>query len=181
MSLQYLASAGVVGALYYVANNYHYGNWGGPGWSGGKVVPDGSPVDINADARDPLDEIFKQHDIAYEDINSDFAAGIISEAERNARINEADRALVAEYRNLDLNSVDPQYRTEAAIYGPAAADLFTAKIALYEAGKAIQDPRSVPGLLLLNLPLLLNSPVITIGTGIDPDGDGIPEDRKSVV
>src|ERR1700694_3299872 len=107
MSIQYLAPAGVV--LYYAATHYHYGNWGGRGWSGGEEVPPGTSVNKDVDARDPLDETYKQHDIAYENIDKDFKRGTLSGTQRDALIIEADRALVDAYRNLDLNSVDAQY------------------------------------------------------------------------
>jgi len=39
-----------------------YGNWGGPGWSGGKFVSDPKLVDWSVDCIDEMDKLFKQHD-----------------------------------------------------------------------------------------------------------------------
>src|SRR6266496_2171695 len=44
-----------------------YGNWGGEGWSGGEYIAPGQPVNRNVTGIDPLDDVFKAHDIAYED------------------------------------------------------------------------------------------------------------------
>jgi len=175
MSLQFLGPAGLIGGLYLVARHYRYGYWGGPQWSGGEVIPEGSAVNRNAPARDALDEIFRRHDIAYEDIRTAYVTGAITESQRNALINEADRDLVGAFVALDFESVDEQYRTEARLYGAAAANLFSAKIALYEAGTAIQDPSLVLGRLLLQFPLLLTPALVVLGTGTDPDGDGVAD------
>jgi hypothetical protein len=43
-----------------------YGNWGGPGWSGGKFVHDPKLVDWSVPAIDEMDELFKQHDLRYQ-------------------------------------------------------------------------------------------------------------------
>jgi len=43
-----------------------YGNWGGPGWSGGKFVDDKSLVDWEVVALDRLDLLLKEHDYAYQ-------------------------------------------------------------------------------------------------------------------
>ncbi|MDD5031312.1 MAG: hypothetical protein PHH58_17765, partial [Rhodoferax sp.] len=44
-----------------------YGNWGGGGWSGDKFTAPGERVNQLVVALDPLDAVFKSHDIAYED------------------------------------------------------------------------------------------------------------------
>jgi Ca2+-binding RTX toxin-like protein len=44
-----------------------YGNWGGGGWSGGEFTAPGERVDRKIDGLDDLDNVFKNHDIAYED------------------------------------------------------------------------------------------------------------------
>ena len=42
-----------------------YGNFGGPGYSGGKEVPQGAKPDMSVDAKDHLDQCFKDHDWCY--------------------------------------------------------------------------------------------------------------------
>lgn len=44
-----------------------YGNWGGGGWSGDKFTAPGERVNQLVGVIDPLDAVFKKHDIAYED------------------------------------------------------------------------------------------------------------------
>ncbi len=43
-----------------------YGNWGGPGWSGGRFVNDPKLVDWTVSAIDKMDEAFKEHDAAWQ-------------------------------------------------------------------------------------------------------------------
>lgn len=43
-----------------------YGNWGGPGWSGGKFVSDPDQVDWTVPGIDALDNAFKRHDAAWQ-------------------------------------------------------------------------------------------------------------------
>lgn len=51
-----------------------YGNWGGPGWSGGKFTDDPDNVDWDVEAIDEMDELFKRHDYAYQhSINRSYA------------------------------------------------------------------------------------------------------------
>ena len=42
-----------------------YGNWGGPGWSGGKWCPPNS-TDWSVPGVDEMDELFKEHDKQYQ-------------------------------------------------------------------------------------------------------------------
>ena len=39
-----------------------YGNWGGPGWSGGEFVDDPKLVDWSVPPIDDMDALFKRHD-----------------------------------------------------------------------------------------------------------------------
>lgn len=43
-----------------------YGNWGGPGWSGGRFESDRSKVDWSVKPVDAMDEAFKLHDLGYQ-------------------------------------------------------------------------------------------------------------------
>jgi hypothetical protein len=43
-----------------------YGNWGGPGWSGGKFVHDPALVDWMVPAIDEMDKAFKWHDAQWQ-------------------------------------------------------------------------------------------------------------------
>lgn len=39
-----------------------YGNWGGPGWSAGRICHDPGEVDWDCPAKDSMDALFKAHD-----------------------------------------------------------------------------------------------------------------------
>lgn len=43
-----------------------YGNWGGPGWSGGVFNNDPAKTDWTVPSIDHMDEAFKQHDLMYQ-------------------------------------------------------------------------------------------------------------------
>jgi hypothetical protein len=43
-----------------------YGNWGGPGWSGGKFTDDPTEVDWDVAPIDYMDYFFKKHDSRYQ-------------------------------------------------------------------------------------------------------------------
>jgi len=43
-----------------------YGNWGGPGWSGGEFVHDPKLTDWTVQAVDDMDAAFKMHDLHYQ-------------------------------------------------------------------------------------------------------------------
>jgi len=42
-----------------------YGNFGGPGYSGGKRIPQGARPDMSVEATDDMDQCFKDHDWCY--------------------------------------------------------------------------------------------------------------------
>lgn len=44
----------------------HYGNWGGPGWSGGRWCNDPAVTDWSVPGIDDMDELFRLHDHAYQ-------------------------------------------------------------------------------------------------------------------
>lgn len=43
-----------------------YGNWGGPGWSGGRYPCSPQETDWSVSAVDSMDEYFKEHDRRYQ-------------------------------------------------------------------------------------------------------------------
>lgn len=43
-----------------------YGNWGGPGWSGGEWQDDTTKTKWNVQPIDELDRAFREHDMAYQ-------------------------------------------------------------------------------------------------------------------
>ena len=43
-----------------------YGNWGGPGWSGGKFTDNPSEVDFSIPGVDGMDDAFRIHDQLYQ-------------------------------------------------------------------------------------------------------------------
>lgn len=43
-----------------------YGNWGGPGWCGGRYCNDSSMTDWTVPPMDDMDALFKNHDMLYQ-------------------------------------------------------------------------------------------------------------------
>jgi len=91
-----------------------YGNWGGPGWSGGQR---GEP-DFSVNAVDSLDRCFYNHDWEYH----------VSKFEDEYR--NADARLIQALWKLDPDprewSQRPQYRFEAKVYRQLAVAVFSA-------------------------------------------------------
>ena len=81
-----------------------YGNYGGPGYSNGHVLssPD-QPVDYSAPPVDPLDELFRFHDVAYDTPSTLVRA-------------EGDLALIQGIEELSLGPLSP----EQSLYAGAA-------------------------------------------------------------
>ena len=81
-----------------------YKNWGGWNWSAGHETAPGERLtleDLAVPALDDLDELFKQHDIAY-----DAAEDIADPLQRALAIQLADATLEGELSHLDPNSLD---------------------------------------------------------------------------
>jgi len=75
-----------------------YGNWGGPGWSGGQWQDNYENTDWSVPARDSLDDLFKLHDKAYQQ-----AIKKLPEDEREPKFNEADKILSESANKLSSN------------------------------------------------------------------------------
>ena len=75
-----------------------YGNWGGPGWSGGKWQDNYENTDWSVPARDALDSLFKDHDRAYQKAIAD-----LPEDQREESFNKADLTLSQEADRLPIN------------------------------------------------------------------------------
>ena len=85
-----------------------YGNYGGPGYSNGVVLssPD-QPVDYSAPPVDPLDELFRFHDMAYDSPSALVRA-------------EGDLALIQGIEGLSLGPLSPEqslYAGAAIVFG----------------------------------------------------------------
>ena len=85
-----------------------YGNYGGPGYSDGEVLssPD-QPVDYSAATVDPLDELFRFHDMAYDSPSTLVRA-------------EGDLALIQGIQELSLGPLSPEqslYAGAAIVFG----------------------------------------------------------------
>jgi hypothetical protein len=85
-----------------------YGNYGGPGYSDGEVLssPD-QPVDYSAAPVDPLDELFRFHDMAYASPSTLVRA-------------EGDLALIQGIQGLSLGLLSPEqslYAGAAIVFG----------------------------------------------------------------
>jgi hypothetical protein len=87
-----------------------YGEYGGPGYTGGRYLPVGSAspsADYEVTPIDPLDALFRLHDIAYDPVLS--GADPLAEA-------QADVALIQGIARLP----NPQLDAQASIYGGLA-------------------------------------------------------------
>jgi len=85
-----------------------YGNYGGPGYSNGQVLssPD-QPVDYSAPPVDPLDALFRFHDMAYDSRSTLVRA-------------EGDLALIQGIQGLSLGLLSPEqslYAGAAIVFG----------------------------------------------------------------
>ena len=83
-----------------------YGNFGGPGWSGGKMVSDYNEVDWNIKPIDSLDKLFYDHDRRYQDAIKKKDSGRYNRLEKNLLWLEADDILIGELKKL---ATDPKY------------------------------------------------------------------------
>lgn len=66
-----------------------YGNWGGPGWSGGQWQDNYENTDWSVPPRDSLDALFKEHDRGYQKA----IANISNLQEREEEFNRIDKIL----------------------------------------------------------------------------------------
>jgi RHS repeat-associated protein len=78
----------------------NYGNWGGNNWSGGRKIKAGEVGDSNVPAKDSLDALYKQHDLA-----SYRALQLKDAAARERGIQQADQDLA---RGLRAIPSDPK-------------------------------------------------------------------------
>ncbi|MEQ6342247.1 MAG: calcium-binding protein [Gammaproteobacteria bacterium] len=102
-----------------------YGDWGGPGWSAG-IETNGeqlTPAQKAAPWQDPLDKLFKTHDLAYED-----AMKLPTRYDQSMAITRADRELIMTMLQMDISGLSVyglQYRKNAIV-------AFTLKLAYDE-------------------------------------------------
>jgi hypothetical protein len=111
-----------------------YGNFGGPGWSGGRYIDTYADVDWSVQAKDSLDELFRRHDLAYQSAIRDYDRKITDLTERNAAWKAADVVLVASLGELPAESAEwtlkPKTPWYAEFYRRAAKFVFSVKIRL---------------------------------------------------
>ena len=86
-----------------------YGNWGGPGWSGGEYVSDRRLTRWNVQPVDAMDAAFREHDMAYQ---------------TTACKSLADRVLVGMLWDTDVKGVWPNIYRIGAIIGFTIKSLF---------------------------------------------------------
>jgi len=82
-----------------------YGNYGGPGWSGGARMNNYAEVDWSVQPSDSLDECFHDHDKDYQASIAKFDSGEINDVEKNQMWVKADEALVGRIKEI---SADPK-------------------------------------------------------------------------
>jgi hypothetical protein len=72
-----------------------YGNWGGPGWSGGTFPARPSDTDWSIPGIDSMDDLFKEHDRGYQDALSAYNSQDINKSEMIGFWDDADKNLVS--------------------------------------------------------------------------------------
>ena len=90
-------------------------NWGGPGWAGGQEVKDGwnNPKSENykeglesVEARDPIDQCYKEHDLCYEKCRVDYTCSkrrdCFSKCDREA-VDQLIRAITSDNRFISYS------------------------------------------------------------------------------
>ena len=104
-----------------------YGNYGGPGWTAGSRSGNGTAAPM-----DDLDEVFKDHDDAYEEAKK-LAAANSNFDETAARI-AADIELVESLEDFDWknSNVDPDQIIAAKVYAELATAYFSNKALGYQ-------------------------------------------------
>lgn len=114
-----------------------YGNWGGPGWSGGRYPRGWADTDWEIIAVDSLDYLFKAHDRRYQGAIRKCSLGWISEGEKVRQWREADAQLVRDLKQLPSRpsawACLPYMHSVlyAWLYRKAAIAVFTVVLAAY--------------------------------------------------
>lgn len=83
-----------------------YGNWGGPGWSGGEFPATPEDTDWSVGTEDSLDAFFKQHDRSYQNSIKSFKDGSITKAEMYDLQEIADVILVRNVGGMSMNPLN---------------------------------------------------------------------------
>ena len=113
-----------------------YGNFGGPGWSGGVMISTYADVDWGIIPKDSLDETFHDHDKHYQDAIEKKDTGIIDDIEMHHRWIKADIELVNNIRLIPTNPKEWDRKPESRIlyswfYRKTSLVIFSIKISLY--------------------------------------------------
>jgi len=141
-----------------------YKNWGGPGWSAGKEVSPGTQLtaaELAVPGLDPLDELFKQHDLDYQE-----AAQLTDPYAEAKAILEADMRLFEQMGMLDPTLLD----ADGQRYRAAALGAFEDKILTWDIPSLINNGISTAvGSLFTSA----TTPPRRDPLAIDLDGDGI--------
>lgn len=113
-----------------------YGNFGGPGWSGGAMMDNYDEVDWFVRPTDSLDQCFHDHDRRYQFAIQEEDDGIIDEVDKLCKWIGADGVLISEMNNLSSDpkewKIPPTAHSNAYawFYRKAAIIIFEAKIIL---------------------------------------------------
>lgn len=113
-----------------------YGNYGGPGWSGGALMENYNQVNWDIEPADSLDSCFFRHDKLYQRSIQKHSQGRITEAEKEAEWIKADIILIEEIEKLPINpylwEMKPTLNSYwyAWLYRKLAIGVFRAKVKL---------------------------------------------------
>jgi hypothetical protein len=176
-----------------MAFSYH-GNWGGPGWSDGHYTYPGEPINWGGAYTDRIDQVFRDHDHAYNNAINTYNNSDKSEPYRIqfwGSIIAADQACIDQIRAVTVSGTET-----AAVNakGYAASDAFTHKQWAYNipslagkidpdvglAGTAIDGITGmrIPGMIGISINILVTAALNWVPPRRDPlvldlDGSGI--------
>ena len=80
-----------------------YGNFGGPGWSGGAMMSNYNEVDWSVEPVDSLDELFHKHDTYYQEAIKNRDSGRYTVDQKDQKWLEADNILIYDLEDLPID------------------------------------------------------------------------------
>lgn len=114
-----------------------YGNFGGPGWSGGAIMANYDEVDWSIQPADSLDWCFYTHDKKYQAAIEKEKNGEIENLEMRRAWAQADRDLIQDIDNIPIDPKEWEQKPTknsmfyAWLYRKLAIYSFTLKVWLY--------------------------------------------------
>jgi hypothetical protein len=93
-----------------------YGNFGGPGWSGGAMMSNYNEVDWTVQPVDSLDELFCNHDKSYQEAIKNTDSGRYNIGQRDDKWLEADKILIKTLEDLPIDPKEWENKPKNSIF-----------------------------------------------------------------